>query len=568
MFKLRKNQILLIIIEVFSCFLVVEKCGLDLQMATKVVLYVLSFYTGINSDKILEYYKSSVNGNKNKVGLLLVVVYAAFAMVGNRLFIYPLDKSMDLESVLLYAITVVWFLPIIILFLYYYERIELKKKSRNKTIRFCIITGLLLIVPACLALYAYNPGISSPDSVACLLDFAHNIQGMKNWHPPFYVMLLKVIISIWDSTYAVIIVQIVFWLYVMLEGLLFLRARGISEKVLILFAAFMGINPANYLHLCTIWKDIPYSVSLLWFTVIIAKLLVNKVNNEKWCTYIEYIICTVFVFFLRQNGMVVYLIMVPVLVIFFRKNKRLIVSTVVSILLILVVRFPIYSYINVQEADGGIYIGLSQDILGVYYAGGEVSEDTIEMIDILTKHNKEEFEYDPYYAKSSYDLDVKMTTFIENYLDTFIHNPVIMTREIILRQDCVWDVFGGEDARLEGVNYRSQIGSINEEWANYYGSRIDNKVMTLFELYQYHILNNQVTKVLVWQTGIYTLFCIIAIYVVLKGKDKKNVMVFGAFLTHIISLVLSTGWSDFRYYWPLNIIAVFIILFVPTLERE
>lgn len=43
----------------------------------------------------------------------------------------------------------------------------------------------------------------------------------------------------------------------------------------------------------------------------------------------------------------------------------------------------------------------------------------------------------------------------------------------------------------------------------------------------------------------------------------KNLKMFQKF-----SLMLLTGWSDFRYYLPLNLATVFIIIFIATIENK
>ncbi len=78
-------------------------------------------------------------------------------------------------------------------------------------------------------------------------------------------------------------------------------------------------------------------------------------------------------------------------------------------------------------------IGLSQDILGVYYAGGEVSEGTLQMVYIMTENNNAEYSYNPTGSLQSYDLAVEPVDFIKNYIQTFLRNPVIMARAVIVR---------------------------------------------------------------------------------------------------------------------------------------
>ena len=56
--------------------------------------------------------------------------------------------------------------------------------------------------------------------------------------------------------------------------------KDISDKILLMFAVFFGVNTSNVLYLCTIWKDIPYGISLdelaYKFSKNIKDILINK----------------------------------------------------------------------------------------------------------------------------------------------------------------------------------------------------------------------------------------------------------------------------------------------------
>lgn len=565
--KMGNNQkLIFILFELLNCYLLIGVSGIEFQIPVMALMYIISLLVGYKIQTIIEYYKNILNSRSALIQYLIVLFFSAFTFVGNRMFIYPLNMKVTVIQIFVFILAIIWMAPLILLFLSWYSNIKLVEEEQCGTLKFCAIAIAFLIIPACYALYAFNPGISSPDTENCLVA-AHHIRNMVYWHPPFYCMLLKLIIMIWDSTYAVIIVQIFFWTYVVLEGMLFVRKRGISQSFLLIFAFLLGINPANYIHLCTIWKDVPYAISLMWLIIIFARLVLDKNSKNRWYIYLELVVALVFIFFIRRNGIVVYALSIAFCSAFLRKNTKLIISILISIGLIVFIKYPLYSYLGIQESNGGIYIGLGQDILGVYYAGGNLSEESMEMVNVLTFHNNGQFNYDPYRADSSYDLDVSITTFIKNYLDTFFKNPVTMTREILCRQDCVWDLFGGQNATLHCVNYAG-TQDYQGEWNNYYPVRINNEYTYSLSKYQNYTVSNQLLNILTWKTGIYTLLVVFAfLSVLIKKKDRKIWLVFVPFAGQIVSLMLSTGWSDFRYYWPLNLIAVFILLLIPTVKE-
>lgn len=567
--------------QILLSFYIFGASGIEFQIFTKIILLFLSLFSVYKLKEKISYVKNIFPSLKAKLCFSIVILYAAFALVGNRAFLYPLDKTVSVFDCLLYIVTIIWIIPLVITFIFYFFNIKIEKreaeKTRIKNILFYFVIICLLIIPAIYTLFAFNPGISSPDSTYCL-TYAHAIYSMPNWHPPFYILLLKVVISIWDSTYAIIIVQYVFWLYVMLEMFALLRKRGIRDKILIVLAIFIGFNTANYLQINTIWKDVLYVLSLVWLTVIICKILLYQKDNKlHWFTYLELVISLVLVSSIRQNGIVPYILTVAMLIFFLKKNKKIIISVISSAILIFTIQYPIYSFLNVQEVKpGGKYIGLSQDILATYYSGGEISQDTMKMLTILSKYDISNMEYNPYFANSSYELNVSIGEFVKNYLDTFFKNPIIMLREMLIRQDVAWDIFPGMDAVESAINFsETQDGSVHiynnriGDWNSMYPKRVTNSYTTSITDINNYTVSNQFLKAIEWRSGLSTLLCIIILLTFISRiRDKIYALIFIPLVGQLLSLILSTGWSDFRYYWPINLITVFAIAIVPTFFQD
>ena len=246
------------------------------------------------------------------------------------------------------------------------------------------------------------------------------------------------------------------------------------------------------------------------------------------------------------------------------------ISLTATVLLIATIKGPVYSYFEVEDPGrpGGMYIGLGQDILGVYYAGGDVSENTLKMINVMTAYNSAEYHYIPTYAEQSYALDVKLTEFVVNYIDTFLHNPVLMIRAVIAREDAVWDIFAGQDARLDGVIFHGTQDGI-DEWNNYYPARQYNSLYPSMSSMTGYTASSQWISAMEWRSGLFTLLGILAfVYMIYKRGLRKYILVAAPLIGHLLSLLLSTGWSDFRYFWPLNLMNLAVILIALVVGNE
>lgn len=560
-----KPEILFAVCQVIFSIIILNCSDIEFQTPTKVIIYIISLVSVVNQGNKKNYIENYKKVTWKKILLLLLYAYAAFALVGQRIFIYPLTLKLTTAGIFVYVITTLWFIPVINSVIYYLEKVcnNIYDESRWKVWQFILISLFFLVISAFYNLFANNPGISTGDTFTCMIRQAQHLHGSGDWHPAFYCMVLRAIETVWNSTYAVIAVQYFFWSYVCLEMLLYLRKKGFRESILLCTSVFLGFNAGNYIHLNTIWKDIPYALSIFWTVIILAKLSIDYDDyKHKWYIYLELVIALIGTSLYRKNGIVTYIIIAVFLIIVLRKNVKVWVTVIVSAVLIFTIKGPVYTYFNIQPVEGGMYIGLSQDILGVYYSGGEVSENTLQMINVMTNYNNAEYEYTPTWSKQSYALDVDASIFIKNYIDTFLKNPVVMTRSIIDREDAVWNIYLGKDSILRCVNFTGTQDSV-DGWNDYYPKRHYVSLYTQASAASAYTADTQWISAIEWRCGLFSLLGLIAfIYLLIDKKIKKNIILIAPIIGHILSLLLSTGWSEYRYFWPLNLMNPAFILFV------
>lgn len=560
-------------LEFLLCLFVLKFAGIEFQTVTKLGLLGVSFIAVIDQKKKKSLVDLLFNSNWKRVLLYLLYIYASFALIGQRILIYPLAKKLSISGLIVLICCLIWFIPVVNSVIYYYEQLikgSDKGKSKIKTWQFVLLNSLILILPATYNLYANNPGISSYDTWQSMVINAHNLVGMYDWHPAFYCMILRVIQMIWDSTYAVIVVQYFFWAYVMVEFFLYLRKKGISDLIIFASSLFCGLNIANVIHINTIWKDIPYALSLFWLFVIVAKLTLDfdEYKGKKYI-YFELIVSLVGVFFYRKNGIVPFVVVSIVLIIFLRKNIKILISLAVSILLIVVIKGPIYSHFKVVDPGvNGMYHGLGLDILGVYFSDGEVSEDTMQMITMMTDYNNAEYLYNPTWSYQSYYVDVSPVAFVKNYLNTFFRNPITMLKAIICREDAMWDVFDGSGTMLGCVGY---IGTMDgsQNWNDYYSKRVFTSIYPTMTAITEYSAHSQLIAAVIWRSGFFTLLGLICLVTLIVHCGKGlYIVIISPIIGQILSLLLSTGWADFRYYWPLNIMNFALLLLAIIIIRR
>lgn len=571
------SNISLLILELLLCTMVINLSGIDFSFGTKLILYLMSVFAIIKFKDKIKAVNKLFDNNAKKYGLLFTILYAGFAFVGQRIFIYPIDGSISPVKLFIFVVACIWLVPIICTVFTLAEQNLPKVFSDTKALsfgKFVTIHLIILIVPALITVYAFNPGICSLDTYDTLRT-AHSVQGMLDWHSAFYCLILHYILKIWDSTYAILFVQYFFWVYVVLELLLFLRKKQIKDSLLILFSCLVGLNTANLLHITSIWKDIPYSISVLWLVIILAKLSVDtEFYKKKWYIYLEFIAAMAGTMLYRKNGIVTFIMVALMAIILLRKNIKVVGSIILATACVAFISGPVFNhYMVTSSGNFGMYNGLGHDILGVYYADGDVSGHTIKMITTMTDNNNGEFNYVPTYSRPPYYSDINTKYFIINYVDTFIRNPVYMTKAVIAREDCIWSIFPGEGSTLKVVNYHTTfsewIGDETTDWQVPYPDRKYRSIYDTIASITEFTAKTQWINTLIWRSGIAALMGIISfIYLIVKKVDRSRFILIIPLVSQISGLLLSCGWSDFRYFWPINLMAVAIVFILPVLVQR
>lgn len=434
-----------------------------------------------------------------------------------------------------------------------------------------IVVFLLTILFALPYLYVYNPAISTYDTVSQFKQ-ALGIETIVNWHSPLHTYIIRILLSICNHPSIVVLVQYFLAGMLLSSASKFIYFISLNRYLPIFFSLFISLNPSNMLLLTTIWKDIPYTLSILWITLLFCKLVWKlEFYNQKYMKsyiYFEIALALFSLTILRQNGFVPAIFCVVSLFLICRQKTKVFGSLAIASLCFVMVTGPLYSSLNVVDTDevGAKYMGLGQDIVGVSVAGGSLGAEAAHIVDELIG-SQTNYEYVPTYALTSYHLDVPMTYFLKAYIDTFLKNPITMTKMILHRNVAIWDMTRASGLGLINASMTQDSVEIWNEMApqrqpvNGIVTRIlDNLVLvTEVEPFSWFLC----------RAGLYTFFMIACIVVVCTKKSYQILACFAPVLGQIFSLLVSTGWSEYRYYWSIPLcVTFFLFVFLSPLIPE
>jgi len=258
------------------------------------------------------------------------------------------------------------------------------------------------------------PGILTNDS---LTMWAMAASGrIDDWQSAFYTYLLSLLMRIVPSPGFVLMIQIAVFALVTAWGLTFLQKLRVPRIILWIISIIMAVFPPSILYVVTLWKDIPYAIALLAFTIAFFAI---TTSGGLWITRrYRWILLGVLAFLVgifRHNGAPVALISLLFLPIFFHKQwKYYIGSILVALAIFLLVRGPLYDRITVeQESTGQSNLIYLHHIAAHLDAGTHLSNDEVDYLNQYLPI--EEWDYNCCYVGDiSYNSNFARAAFLSN----------------------------------------------------------------------------------------------------------------------------------------------------------
>lgn len=152
-----------------------------------------------------------------------------------------------------------------------------------------------------LYLLAFWPGIMTNDSIDQWTQITTG--RYVDIHPVFHTLFLWLLTRIYFSPATIAIVQILM-LSSLSGGILYYFERLGSSKIVLWGISFlMAVSPVNSDMVITLWKDIPYSTTLLGLTFI---FMIIVYSNGKWLYQNKNLLLlgttALLIFLFRHNG--------------------------------------------------------------------------------------------------------------------------------------------------------------------------------------------------------------------------------------------------------------------------
>lgn len=271
----------------------------------------------------------------------------------------------------------IFFLPILFV-IFYFTMLAVSQRLRyiqfpinnettsNSDLKF--FTALFLIVFLGQLLYwlAYYPGGFNLDAYG-QWDQVHGLMKLNNWHPVFTTGCYWLLTRICDSFAFCIFTQLFAFSLSVAYLLLNLAYLKISKVLLLITSTYIALNPAIGMNNVCLFKDVPFTIALIWMTVIIIRVVVTK---GEWLKSTLHLVCLilelVIISLIRHNGI---FITIPVIIcmafVFQHYMKRVLMVAITYLLLFAAIQGPVFSVFSVKQHSNftGESVGIPMSIM-------------------------------------------------------------------------------------------------------------------------------------------------------------------------------------------------------------
>lgn len=310
------------------------------------------------------------------------------------------------------------------------------KKADTK--KWLLITGVMVVfwIPYLVILY---PCSANPDVVDQLGQFFH-IDSMcrtqnyvnlidaeksfwNNHHPVFHTLILgsfaqigKWINNIGLGLFILVIIQAILMAMVFAYMIIYMEKEGVSKKICLGAFLFYILWPLNGINVTSLCKDTLFTVFILFNTVQILKILKTPDEMLKKGKMIINIVAFIVMGLLRNNGLYMLILMLPVMLFLLRNYwKKVVVLMGVPILFLGIILpkiiFPIFEITPGSERE---MLSIPFQQIVRVLKEKEVQQKDIQVLENTLASEKEDYHdivkrYDPKRAdsvKGHYNLNL------------------------------------------------------------------------------------------------------------------------------------------------------------------
>ena len=244
----------------------------------------------------------------------------------------------------------------------FFKNMKTKKKpswfTNNK--KSIIIVALIIFIAYVPYLLNYFPGNVLIDSEIQILQSTGNIP-LSNHHPVLHTSIIGLCMNIGNGIFGSY--QMGAFIYTLLQTIItslifsysiyYMAKKKISPFIRIIVMLFYMFCPTICVFTITMYKDIPFALSILLVTIGITEMVTNTeefMKSKKKILALS-ILVTICMFF-RNNGFYAIVLTFPIALIILKKYyKKILIIFLIPILFYKIISGPVYNAIGIEQGS-------------------------------------------------------------------------------------------------------------------------------------------------------------------------------------------------------------------------
>lgn len=271
------------------------------------------------------------------------------------------------------------------------ERKNAKKDIFKPTLKTFLTVALILFVVWLPYFLNYYPGITSYDTNYQLMQ-GYGVYGYSNHHPVLHTLIITFLVKVGHGITAnynfgialCSILQMIACSLTFSFVIYYLAKKNMPWGVKAIAFLFFAFNPIVPQFAIAIWKDVPFTLCMVWFVIGILEMITKEEKFLKNTKYnILYAILIVLVMFFRNNGVYIILLTLP-FVLFWKRTywRRIIPMFLLPVIFYYGITGPVYRKLNIAKSSPREMLSIPIQAMAriVKYKSDELTEQEKEDI--------------------------------------------------------------------------------------------------------------------------------------------------------------------------------------------
>lgn len=493
----------------------------------------------------------------------LFTILAGLSLLGNQDY---LSDNHWLIKVAVYAGLFLTIALIVLAIIKLFLRIQMPQGEQKVSPLYVLVYMLPMLATSLLMFIAFFPAAMTPDSLAQWDQSETRV--FNDWHPVVFTWLIMILRQIWNSPGVVALFQIIVMALAM--GYMGYLMRRFRVKPWLIWAVLLAaaIVPVNSIMSIIIWKDILYSTSLFFFSLLIMLLVKTKGLEAKKVSFILlFLLGSFMLVFFRHNGFPVFLItMIAVLIMYRHMWKQLLPMALGIIILHQVVTGPVYTALDVIPSDPIEVLSIpTQQIANVLVSDGDITEEQLDYYDRVLPLELWVERYNPYtvdpikFSWEEYDRELitdDWAQYAKHWIQLVIQNPGLSIEAFLDETSLVWQMNLEDGAKMN--TYVTNI---------YYGNKfglLDQVISTrLTHTANSYLKIDTEAEEFLWRPAVYLFLITLLIYIAYLRNNWRVWLILLPIALNTAAVMATIPAQDFRYLFNTSLFlyaAIFISL--------